>query len=335
MSGMDHGMTGHDMSRMGKVSTDELSRMDMSGMSPKMPMPTMPMTGMQMAGMDINDVRYDAFLANDRTLADPEVVRVERGGRVRLRLINAAASSNFMIDLGSLAASPIAVDGMPVRLAGGARFALAVGQRLDLRLDLPNTVGAWPVLAQLEGDRVRTGLILATKNAPVARLTAQADQAIGRIDDLPGHLAMAAEPLAIQPADRRLTLDLTGDMMRYRWGLGQPAGMQMGETQMGSMQMGNMQMGGAPLLVKEGERVEIEMVNRTAMSHPMHLHGHHFQVVAVDGRPVAGPRRDTHLVPAGGRATIAFDADNPGRWALHCHNLYHMVAGMMTELRYA
>jgi len=71
------------------------------------------------------------------------------------------------------------------------------------------------------------------------------------------------------------------------------------------------------------------------MSHPIHLHGHPFQVVAIDGVPLAGAVRDTVLVPIGGSVTIGFVADNPGRWALHCHNLYHMEAGMMTALVYA
>jgi FtsP/CotA-like multicopper oxidase with cupredoxin domain len=86
--------------------------------------------------------------------------------------------------------------------------------------------------------------------------------------------------------------------------------------------------------VAHGERVEIEMSNQTMMSHPMHLHGHFFQVVAIDGERFEGAVRDTVLVPAMKTVTIAFDADNPGEWAFHCHNLYHMVAGMMTTLRY-
>lgn len=58
-------------------------------------------------------------------------------------------------------------------------------------------------------------------------------------------------------------------------------------------------------------------------------------VLAIDGQPMQGAVRDTVLVgPMGGRVRIAFDADNPGRWAFHCHNLYHMVAGMMMEIRY-
>ena len=58
-------------------------------------------------------------------------------------------------------------------------------------------------------------------------------------------------------------------------------------------------------------------------------------MIAIDGRPFQGAVRDTVLVmPRSGRVRIAFDADNPGRWAFHCHNLYHVQTGMMTEVRY-
>jgi FtsP/CotA-like multicopper oxidase with cupredoxin domain len=75
-------------------------------------------------------------------------------------------------------------------------------------------------------------------------------------------------------------------------------------------------------------------VNKTMMSHPMHLHGHTFQVVEIDGRRISGARRDTVLVTPGRRVVVAFDADNPGLWAMHCHLLYHLDAGMFTTLRY-
>jgi len=316
--GMAHDMPGMDMSGNGTgddqaQSADTMSQMmqNMPGMSmPGTPMPAT--SGDSMGGMDLNDVSYDAFLANDRSYDDPEIVAVERGGRLRLRIINAAAASNFMIDLGPLSAELIAVDGMPVQPARDSQFAVAIGQRIDLRLALPPEGGAFPVTAQLEGDRRRSAVILATKGAAISKLDFLAEKPTGRFDQLTGHLAAAVNPLSARNADRRLSLDLTGDMMRYRWGLA----------------------ASSPLQVKMGERVEIEMVNRTAMSHPMHLHGHHFQLVAVNGKPVNGPLRDTHLVPAASSATIAFEADNPGRWAFHCHNLYHMVAGMMAELVY-
>jgi FtsP/CotA-like multicopper oxidase with cupredoxin domain len=293
--------------------------MDMGGMD----MPGMPGMDMShasgMPGMaDLNDIDYDAYLANDRTLADPEVVKVERGGRVHLRLINGATSTAFWTDLGSLQGEVIAVDGNAVLPVSGRRFPLAQGQRLDILVELPAAGGAFPVLAQREGDRARTGIILATDGASVGKLDHQADNPAGAIDNALETRLSAATPLPEKAADVRLKLGLTGAMMPYRWSFD-------GRTWDDHV----------PLQVGAGQRVEIELVNRSMMAHPMHLHGHHFQVVALDGIACRGAVRDTVLVPVNGRATIAFDADNPGRWLFHCHNLFHMATGMMTELLYA
>jgi len=76
------------------------------------------------------------------------------------------------------------------------------------------------------------------------------------------------------------------------------------------------------------------MRNKTMMTHPMHLHGHAFQVVGIDGQRFSGAVRDTVLVTPKRTVTIAFDADNPGWWFYHCHLLYHLEAGMATSLRY-
>ncbi len=99
---------------------------------------------------DANDVDYDAYLANDRTLNDPEVVKVEKGGRVRLRIINGSSGTNFFIDLGTLSGELIATDGMPVKPVRETRFPLAIAQRIDVRVDMPRDGGAFPVLALRE-----------------------------------------------------------------------------------------------------------------------------------------------------------------------------------------
>jgi FtsP/CotA-like multicopper oxidase with cupredoxin domain len=88
------------------------------------------------------------------------------------------------------------------------------------------------------------------------------------------------------------------------------------------------------LVVKRGERIEVTIANASMMAHPMHLHGHHFQVVAINGTPIAGAVRDTVLLPPMASVVLAFDADNPGRWPLHCHHLYHMATGMMAYVTY-
>lgn len=285
-----------------------------------------------MAGMDhgamgqgmghLNDVEFDAYLANDRTLDDPEVVAVESGGNVRLRIINGAASTNFWIDLGALEGELLAVDGSYCRGIGGRPqprgrlFPLAMSQRVDIRLSRL-APGAYPIVARREGDAAQAGIILATPGAAVSRVPARGEEiAPGLTLDLERN-SEAFVKSSLRAADRRMTLDLTGNMMGFVWGLN---GRKFGAHQ--------------PLAVRRGERVEIEMVNRTDMSHPMHLHGHTFQVVEIDGQRIDGPMRDTVLVPVNGRVAIAFEADNPGRWAFHCHNLYHMAAGMMTTLEY-
>jgi FtsP/CotA-like multicopper oxidase with cupredoxin domain len=273
--------------------------------------------GAQQSMVHFNDIEYDAYLANDRTLADPEVVRVEPGGRVRLRIINGAAGTNFLLDLGALQGELIAVDGNPVVPIAGRQFDLAIAQRLDIRLALPAGQGAYPVLARREADTAQTGVVLATKAATVSRIAERAHHKARPLDlDLEARLVPRA-PLAARPADRTHVLALTGSHNAYDWGI----------NEMG-FDPDN------PLFVAEGERVEIVLPNKTAMPHPIHLHGHHFQVVAFDGKRVAGAVRDTVLVPPERSVTIAFDADNPGHWAFHCHQLYHMAAGMFTSIRY-
>ncbi|MFK5073575.1 copper oxidase, partial [Klebsiella pneumoniae] len=85
-------------------------------------------------------------------------------GRVKLRVINGASATVFWIDTGELSARLVAVDGHAVQPLEGKRFGVAMGQRLDLELELAGD-GAWPVLALREGAKQRTGLILATSGA--------------------------------------------------------------------------------------------------------------------------------------------------------------------------
>jgi FtsP/CotA-like multicopper oxidase with cupredoxin domain len=89
-----------------------------------------------------------------------------------------------------------------------------------------------------------------------------------------------------------------------------------------------------PLEIKQGERVELSLVNRTLMTHPMHLHGHVFQVTEIGGARVQGAKRDTVMVIPQQTVKVEFDALYPGYWMVHCHLLYHQAAGMMTVLHY-
>ena len=268
--------------------------------------------GARMGRMDLNDIDYDAYLANDRTLDDPEVIRVEANGRVRLRIINGAAATNFTIDVGRLRGQLTAVDGQDVGPIAGPAFPIAMAQRLDIRLAIPKEGGAFPILALREGARERAGVVLASANAKVSKLAVQgASNGPALALDLESRLR-AARPLVAKPADRVRDVMLTGDMASYSW----------------AVQNGDIHS------IMVGERVEITMHNLSMMTHPMHLHGHHFQVVGINGKPFSGAVRDTVLVPPTASVTIAFDAGNPGIWAFHCHHLYHMASGMMAFVAY-
>ena len=293
------------MAGMGKVKAGGM--MMMSGMKAAKP-----------AAPDLNDVKYDAFLANFRTLADPETVKVEPGGRVLLRIIAGSSMSNFHIDLGQLEGELIAVDGFAIEPIRARSFPVALAQRLDIRLELPTGPGAYPVLAQVEGERNRTGIVHVAGGAPVARISDAAEASSPALTlDLESALR-AAKPLMPRKPDRVHTLNLTGEMAGYVWSI---------NDVVWSPDV-------PPLPVSEGERVELVFVNQTPMPHPMHLHGHEFQVVEIDGDRFQGAVRDTVLVTPGRRVVVAFDANNPGLWALHCHLLYHLEAGMFTTIRY-
>jgi len=283
----------------------------------KRPAPSMTAGAMtSMAGPDLNDVDYDAYLANERTLDDPEVIRVERNGEVRLRIINAGASSNFTIDLGNVQGNLVTVDGNPIAPLAGRRFPIAIAQRADVVLRMPPDGSAVPILALGEGRRLRTGIILQPPGATVAKIspsTSEMGPQIGLEQEL---VLRASATMAAKPVDRSIPVDLTGNMMGYTWGM--PINGQ----------------GGLPGTVDRGERVEIVFRNTTMMSHPMHLHGHVFQVVEINGKALPGAIRDTILVPPKATVKVLFDADNPGLWAFHCHNLYHMAAGMFGTLVY-
>jgi len=268
---------------------------------PKMAGPAPSMAAMTRAAQaasapDLNDVKYDAFLANDRTLGDPEVVKVEPGGHVLLRVINGSSMSNYHLQLGQLKGELIAVDGFQTEPMMASRFPIAVAQRLDIRLALPREPAAHPVLAVLEGNRRRTGIVLAAGGAAIPRIAETTGTPSPALTlDLERQLR-AAEPLKPRKADRMHTLNLTGDMARYIWSINNiPWNKDV-----------------PPLPIAKDERVELVMVNQTRMPHPMHLHGHEFQVLEIDGKRFSGAMRDTVLVTPGRRVVVAFDANNPG-----------------------
>ena len=110
---------------------------------------------------------------------------------------------------------------------------------------------------------------------------------------------------------RRIDVHLTGNMERFMWSMD---GEQLSENP-------------EPYRFARNERVRLRLINDTMMTHPMHLHGHFFEIV--NGHGAHQPMKHTVRVLPGGFVDLDLTADAPGDWAFHCHLLYHMHAGMM------
>ncbi|URW77009.1 copper resistance system multicopper oxidase [Sphingomonas donggukensis] len=115
----------------------------------------------------------------------------------------------------------------------------------------------------------------------------------------------------VRAPSRQLEIHLTGNMERFMWSFD---GIKMSDTM-------------APFPFRLGERVRVKLVNDTMMAHPIHLHGHFFELVT--GHGDHAPRKHTVIVQPGGTVSWDLTADAEGDWAFHCHLLYHMHAGMM------
>lgn len=122
-------------------------------------------------------------------------------------------------------------------------------------------------------------------------------------------VALAVNP-DTRPAEREIEVHLTGSMDRYMWSMD---GVRMSETH-------------EPIAMRQGERVRVTLINDTMMAHPIHLHGHFFELVT--GHGDHSPRKHTANVLPGGKLSWDVTAQN-GDWAFHCHLFLHMAMGMM------
>jgi FtsP/CotA-like multicopper oxidase with cupredoxin domain len=273
--------------------------------------PGMNMASMKMA--DLADVDYDAFLLNGRGPAQPWTFAAKPGERIRLRLINAGASTYFRLRLDGHRLQVTHADGLAVEPVTVDHLLMGMGETYDASVTL-SASGSYTLHAVAQdGSGQALGVLHTPDVAPAANPQRP------RFDD--GTMltyAMLRAPAATTLADgpqRSFDLPLQGDMARYVWMLG-----------------GQVYPQADPLLIRQGDRVEVVMKNETGMWHPMHLHGHYFRLLQGGGDRC--PLKHTVNVAPGETARIEFTADNPGNWIVHCHNLYHFEAGMGRVFQY-
>ncbi|MFE9803689.1 multicopper oxidase family protein [Streptomyces goshikiensis] len=263
-------------------------------------------------GKEAGDVAYPHYLINGRVPADPSVFTAKPGDRIRLRIVNAGGDTAFRIALGGHQLTVTHTDGFPVEPATTDCLLLGMGERYDVLVTAGDGVFPLTALAEGKGQAALAVLRTGAGTAP----TASTRPAELESRPLPADELKAAESVALdgREPDRTLQMRLTGNMQRYNWAFdNEPYTPEQRRP------------------VKAGERVRIEFANSTPMWHPLHLHGHTF-ALGTGGQ--GGARKDTTIILPGQRLTVEFDADNPGLWMAHCHNVYHSESGMMTVLGY-
>lgn len=295
----------------------------------------------RMPPMDVSDVAYDAFLANGE---ERQRLRAEPGEKVLLRIINAGASSYFHL---TSAAGPMTIvgsDGKRVRPVTVNRLLIGMAETYDVVITMPaesrtvefrataQDVSGYASVLLGEGELLEasnpTRPNLYTMNASVAAGIESVNPERGAAAAtaarpfVPYALLESVVPTTLvhDPGDearvRNITLRLTGDMNRYRWGFD---GKTLAED--------------AVIPVSAGEILRIELVNDTMMHHPLHLHGHFFRLL--NGKGDHAPLKHTVDVPPMGKRIIEWVADEEAKdWFFHCHLLYHMDAGMARVFSY-
>ncbi len=311
------GMSSPSPSMSGMASSPSASSMGSMDMGPGSGVLLSGATSPLLGG-DAGDVRYPYYLINGRVATAPHVFTGKPGQRVRIRILNAGGDTAFRVALGGHAMTVTHTDGQPVQPVRTQALLLGMAERYDVLVTLQD--GVFPLVGYAEGKNATALAVVRTGSGSMPTAGAMPAELAGVMRGY-GSLrpAASAGPTAMQP-DVTSRLELTGTMSSYSWGFNGMAH-PMGEGFIGPSY---------PRLVRVqvGRRLRVTWVNTTKMWHPMHIHGHTFQVNST------GPLKDTVNVLPGQTVTCDFDTNNPGQWMTHCHNVYHEQSGMMGIIGY-
>ena len=264
-------------------------------------------------GGDAGDIAYPYYLINGRIPAAPTTFEAKPGQRIRIRFINTGADTAFRVALGGHSMTVTHTDGFPVVPTQVDALLIGMAERYDVIVTAAD--GVFPLVALAEGKNALALALLSTGEGSAPDPQFQPPELTKRVGTIDMFTATTPVNLGRPDPDLNLPVVLGGNMMQYNWMInGQPYS----KTN--------------PLQIRLGQRPTITFDNTTMMYHPIHLHGHTFQLIKADGTP--GARKDTVIVLPKQRILAVLIADNPGLWQLHCHNTYHAVAGMETRLDY-
>ena len=269
---------------------------------PTGPSPVLSGARSPLLGGDAGDVRYPYYLINGRIRTAPRTAVARPGQRARIRFINAAADTAFRVALGGHQMTVTHTDGYPVAPARADALLIGMGERYDVIVTLGD--GVFPLTALAEGKNATAlALVRTAAGAPPPADVLPAELG-GALASYAGLRAAPQARLAARGPDVTFRLRLTGGMGRYDWGIN---GQAFDMSQPGALRF----------LMTQGQRVRVIFANATTMYHPMHIHGHTFQLgpAGREGHRDRAPRSPDRL---------RLDADNPGQWPTVRDNLSYL-----------
>jgi FtsP/CotA-like multicopper oxidase with cupredoxin domain len=262
------------------------------------------------------EVSAPLYSINDKMLGAGDPLRVKSGQRILMHLLNASASQIHRVAFSGHSFQVIALDGNPVPAPQPVDvIEIAPGERVDAIVEM-NQPGVWILGALRDGAR-RAGMGIAVEYANQQQRARWLPPAKSRWD-----YTIFGKPAPHPPPDQ--TIDMVFEKVP-----GGPYGINHwlvnGEEYPHEREF----------VFRQGGRYRLVFHNRSDDSHPLHMHRHLFELVELNGKPTAGIKKDTVIVPAFGRATVDLVADQPGPTLFHCHIQQHMDFGFMALFRYA
>jgi FtsP/CotA-like multicopper oxidase with cupredoxin domain len=281
---------------------------------PGMPgMPASEVGTSDLLGGDAGDIAYPYYLINGRVPTAATTFSAKPAQRIRIRFINSGSDTAFRVALAGHSMTVTHTDGYPVVPTQVDALLIGMAERYDVIVTAAD--GVFPLVAAAEGKNAVARALLVTGSGSQPDPQFRPTELTKRVGTLEMFTATTSVNLGAAEPNLNLPVLLGGDMAKYVWTInGEPYS----KTD--------------PLHVRQGQRPTITFDNSTMMYHPIHLHGHTFQVIKADGAP--GARKDTVIVLPKQKINAVLVADNPGLWMLHCHNTYHAYAGMQTRLDY-
>jgi FtsP/CotA-like multicopper oxidase with cupredoxin domain len=281
--------------------------------------------GGMMGGGHHGTPAYDTFTINGKAYPATEPLRVRKGERVRLRLINASADHTHVIRLAGHRLKVTHTDGNPLSEAVEVEAVpIAPSERYDV-LVTADRPGAWFLYCAHPGHPGAGEQVLVVYDGHERATPGAAKEGVTGLRLW--HYAMGR--------GRDILPRASGGVRAFSQTLS--GGGMMGSGSDEWTINGKRYPATDPIAVRKGELIQVRLGNMSMEAHPMHLHGQSFKVVGVNGQRLAAPlvKDSVDVDPHMGTVDIEFTAHNPGDWFFHCHKPMHMEGGMIALVKVA